>query len=106
GRKRGATRSSSITPWVAPKTPYISRTENALRAKLDSQSFLDVTYAVSRHTNLGLLLVLEPEQHPAVHVRIELFDERDVHDRAAMGPDESASVEALLELRQRVVDDV
>jgi hypothetical protein len=72
----------------------------------DSQSLFQMSYPIPRDVDLGLLPVLEAEQHPAIHVGIEFLDKRHVDNGATMSTHESATVEALFELRQRVVDDV
>src|ERR687898_2096465 len=82
---------------LSPRTPWRSSNTEAL---------FQVPDTIPGNADLGLPLIFQANDHSAVHVRIDLVDEGDVHHRAAMHAYESARIEPLLELRERVVDDV
>jgi hypothetical protein len=76
------------------------------QAPSNSQPCLQLPHAIARDVELGLLLVLQPDQHAAVDRGEELLHEGDVDDCRAMNAHEAPRIQARFELRQRVVDDV
>src|SRR5438105_1699378 len=71
----------------------------------NTEFFLQFADAVTGDAQFGLRLVFQPDDR-AFDSRIQLLHERDVDNRGAVNPYESAGIQPLLELGERRLDRV
>src|SRR5689334_5098412 len=92
---------------MAQTSPSMSRmscerecpTPSSYRVSSDAQLFLQCLHAIARDRELGLLLVLQAQQHPPGKPRVQLVHVRRVDNCGAMNSDEALGVEFRLKVR-------